>query len=375
MRLTLEEMKTLVATLLGQTTIAGSISAAADLISGLCMKCGKIVVQNSDFRESIDSFFNGDDIEIGGFIEEYFQHMVSPISYDNTGANTLAPHYPDYAPVAYSYPVEGLNFPITLSRVEFKRYFNTAEEAAAFMALRLKSHSDAQRIYRNELKRGLLGYMAGRCIDAIDDATTYAVSTAFAAGAYVKNTSPAANGIVVKAIAASNTKTWAQLVSEGTIIVLDLCETLSLPVDSATGEAFIKAIKEDVEKASRPSNENTLNGVIAQPEPGNLVLVLKEGIMPSLEVDTYAGAFHRDDLNTGVRQLVVKDFGSVQSPNGNDADDVIAMLVDERGLRLHLDQLQSDEQVNAEGHFATVYTYTSYTPYISPNTFVKVYRA
>lgn len=372
MQLTLDELKQLVASQLSATTIAGSFSSVVDFISGLQMKCAMIKNQPSNFRETIEDYFNGDDLPVGGYIEEYFQHMVAPISYDNTGANTLVPHYPDYAPASYSYPIEGLNFPITLSRVEFQRYFNSVEEASAFMAMRLKSHADAQRIYKSELKRGLLGYMALRCVNANEGAATFATSTAYAAGAFVKTTG--AWGIVVKAIANTNTKTWAQLVAEGTIVVLDLVASVTAPVDSATGEAFIKAIKEDVEKASRPSSDHTLNGVIAQPDRDDLVLVLKEGVMPSLEVDTYAGAFHRDDLNTGVKQLVVKDFGEWTSTGGTDiGSEVLAMLVDARGLKIHLNGVQTDEQINAEGHFATIFTYLSYTPYISPNTFVKVY--
>ena len=97
--------------------------------------------------------------------------------------------------------------------------------------------------------------------------------------------------------------------------------------------------------------------------------------MPSLEVDTMAGAFHRDDLDTGLRQIVVDDFGGwTDSADGHLLDDeIIGIVLDERGAKLHLAEIQTDEQINAEGHFYTIFTYSRYVPYVSPYTYIKVY--
>ena len=375
MKLTLEEVKQVVLTMFGNTNIADSTFASVvDSITNLTMKCAKMVINESNFSHSIDDHFNGDDLPIGGFIEEYFQSMVAPIAYDPTGANTLAPHYPESSPVFFSYPLEALNFPITVRKVEYKQYFTDAESASRYIATLLKKHSDAQRIYRYAKKKALLGFFAKKAIDAWDNAITFATATAYGVGTYL--TDGSLIGVVVKAIPASPAvATLSAAVTAGMVAVLALVEDVSAPIDTATGEAFIKQVKSDVEKTERPSSANNLMGAIIQPERSNLLLVLKEGVMPSLEVDTYAGAFHRDDLDTGLRQIVVDDWGGWSDSNGNDLDDdVLGILLDERGAKLHLGEVTADEQLNAEGHFYTIFTYSRYVPYISPYTFIKIYR-
>lgn len=377
MKLTLEELKSTILTMFGATHIADStFQNVVDDISGLVMKCAKMVINESNFSHTIDDHFNGDDLPIGGFIEEYFNDMVAPISYDPDGTNTLQPHYPTKMPAYYSYPLEGLNFPITIRKVEYQQFFTDAENAARYIANLLKKHSDAQRIYRFGKKKALLGYFAMRVIDAKKTSTLFAAATAYSQGTYMKkDAEETAWGVVVKDIPRSGgPSSFDDAVSDGYISVLGVVETVAMPTDTASGEAFIKKVKADVEKAERPSNANNLAGAIIQPERSNMLLVLREGVMPSLEVDTMAGAFHREDLNTGLRQIVVDDFGGWADSTDVDLDDaVVGIVLDERGAKLHLAEIQTDEQINAEGHFYTIYTYSRYVPYISPYTYIKVY--
>ena len=375
MKLILEEVKSVVLAMFGNTSIAtATFSAVADLITGLTMKCAKIVINESNFSHSIDDHFNGDDLPLGGFIEEYFQNMVVPISYDNTGANTLVPHYPEKAPVFYSYPLEGLNFPISVRKVEYRQFFTDAENASRYIATLLKKHSDAQKIYRFAKKKALLGYFAKLAIDSYEGATTFVASTAYNEGTYLKDASKVA--VAVKEIKVADALADLDAaIAGGFAVVSNIMVEVTAPTDTATGEAFIKQVKSDVEKAERPSSANNLVGAVIQPEKDNLLLVLPEGISPSLEVDTYAGAFHRDDLDTGLRQIVVDDFGGWTTANSDSVDtDVLGIILDERGAKLHLAELTSDEQLNAEGHFYTIFTYSRYVPYISPYTFIKVYK-
>lgn len=376
MKLTLEELKTTILAMFSNTNIATStFQNVVDDISGLVMKCAKMVINESNFSHTIDDHFNGDDLPIGGFIEEYFNDMVAPISYDPDGTNTLQPHYPTKMPAYYSYPLEGLNFPITIRKVEYKQFFTDAENAARYIANLLKKHSDAQRIYRFGKKKALLGYFAKRAIDAKEGAAAFAVNTAYQQGSYLTD---GANewGVVIKDIPSTGgPASFDDAVDGGYISILGIVEAVAVPTDTASGEAFIKKVKADVEKSERPSNANNLAGAIIQPERSNMLLVLREGVMPSLEVDTMAGAFHREDLDTGLKQIVVDDFGGwVDSANGFQLDDyVVGIVLDERGAKLHLAEIQTDEQINAEGHFYTIYTYSRYVPYISPYTYIKVY--
>ena len=377
MKLTLEELKNTILTMFGATHIADStFQNVVDEISGLTMKCAKMVINESNFSHTIDDHFNGDDLPIGGFIEEYFNDMVAPISYDPDGTNTLQPHYPTKMPAYYSYPLEGLNFPITIRKVEYQQFFTDAENAARYIANLLKKHSDAQRIYRFGKKKALLGYFAKLAIDAKGNAGTFAANTAYQQGTYLQRSDAVEWGVVIKDIPATGGPTsWGDALNGGYIVLLGVVEEVAVPTDTASGEAFIKKVKADVEKAERPSNANNLAGAIIQPERSNMLLVLREGVMPSLEVDTMAGAFHRDDLDTGLKQIVVDGFGGWNEDAGGYLldDYVIGMVLDERGAKLHLAEIQTDEQINAEGHFYTIFTYSRYVPYISPYTYIKVY--
>ena len=125
-------------------------------------------------------------------------------------------------------------------------------------------------------------------------------------------------------------------------------------------------LKEDVEKASDVSEGHSLNGNSLGATEG-LRLIIKQGVMPSLEVDTMAGAFQLDKLALPVQVIVVKDFGSC-------SDNVYGMLVDVRGMRLHNTFNATYENLNGDGAFLNIFRHTEDTAYISRNCFVKFYK-
>ena len=98
-----------------------------------------------------------------------------------------------------------------------------------------------------------------------------------------------------------------------------------------------------------------------------LVLVVKQGVIPSLEADTWAGAFNREMLALPAQVIVVKDFGSCD-------DKVYGVLVDSRGMRLHNTYNATRENLNGDGDFLNVFRHTEDTAYISRNCFVKFYK-
>ena len=95
-------------------------------------------------------------------------------------------------------------------------------------------------------------------------------------------------------------------------------------------------------------------------------LIVKQGVIPALEVETYAGAFHSEDLAIPADIVVVKDFGSAD-------DKYYAVLMDERGMRLHNTYNATREQPNGDGDFLNIFRHTEDTAHVSRNTFVKVF--
>ena len=142
---------------------------------------------------------------------------------------------------------------------------------------------------------------------------------------------------------------------------------IAKPVDDTTGEAFIEQVLEDAEVASDFSEGRSLNGnTLGASLEAGLVLVMKQGIMPSLKVQTLAGAFNRDDLAMPAEIVVVPDFGDAD-------DDIYAVLVDRRIMRLHNTYRAVRENMNGQGDFLNMFYHTENTAHISRNAFVKVY--
>ena len=157
-------------------------------------------------------------------------------------------------------------------------------------------------------------------------------------------------------------------VNDGAIINLKFVTTIAQPTDTASGEAFIKQLKSDVEIASDESEGYSLNGNTIGAVDDSLYLIVKQGVMPSLEVDTQAGAFHADKVALPAKHIVVKDFGD------NDTG-VFAMLVDVRGLKLHPGYRAVRDFENGYNDFISYFLHNEFTAFISRNTFVKIYKS
>lgn len=177
---------------------------------------------------------------------------------------------------------------------------------------------------------------------------------------------PTAYGILVKAYASNAASNWADAVAKGYIIVLDLITSIAAPTDTTTSNAFIKQIKKDVERANDLSEGFSLNGNTIGAVQG-LTLILKQGVIPELEVESFAGAFNRADLAVPANIVVVKDFGTADA-------DFYALLIDSRGMRLHNTYRAMRDNANGEGDFLNLFDHTEDTAYLSRNSFVKAYK-
>ena len=369
-KLSYTQLKTFVASVITDATLSNaSFVETRDNIVGLLDKIGKIVTLDTVFQIDKLAMFDGEYLSFGKTIEEWQEDLIMPVDYDADGSTALAPHDPTYRPVFYSYTNGKKTIPTTIRYNNIERAVHFEAQFIEIVAMNTKRLDDSMAVYRYGLKRQILGNLMGLCSTAMGTTTTFTTGTKYEVGTYVRSASSGQNiqkAVVVKEVPATNSDNWATNVANGYLIVLDLVTEIAPPTTTETGEAFIKQVKKDVEIAKDLSEGYSLNGNSLGATEG-LVLIVKQGIIPELEVDTYAGAFNRGDLDTQVEQVIVKDFGNANA-------DYFAILMDRRGARLHDTFRGSYENLNGQGAFMNVYRHIETTSYISRNTFIKVYK-
>lgn len=367
--LTYDELHTIVASVVDAAKLSnGSFVATRDNTAGLLDKIGKIVTLDTVYAIDKLSMFDGEYLSFGKTIEEWSEDLILPDDYDSTGASTLAPHDPSYRPAFYSYTLGRKTIATTIRYNDLERAVHFEGQLAELLAMKVKRLSDSMAVYRYGVKREMLAKFIGFAEAAMSSSNaTFATATAYTVGTYLKDSNtPTAFGVVFKAIPASPAiADWDTAVAGGYIIPLDLVQAIAVPVDDSTGEAFIEQVKKDVEIASDLNDGHSLNGNALGATEG-LVLIIKQGVMPNIEVQTLAGAFHDNRLALPAEVVVVKDFGS-------DSSDAYAVLMDRRGMRLHNTYNATFSQENGEGAFQNIFRHTEDTGYISRNIFFKVY--
>lgn len=366
-KFSIAETKALVDSIVTELKLSNdTFNVTRDNIVGLVDKIGKIVTLDSYLAIDKLAEFEGEYLSFGKTIEEWQQDLIQVSAYDPDGAGALAPHNPTYRPPFYSYTLGRKVIKSTLRNNDIERAVHFEGQLAEIVSMQMKRIQDSMAQYRYAVKREMLAKFIQLVEDAYDTskATEYAISTKFVEGTQLYTTGKF--GVVVKEIAASNTKTWAQLVADGNIIEYNLVSKLAKPVDTSTGEAFIKALKECLEQANDLSEGNSLNGNTLGAIEG-LVLVVRQGILPSLDVDTMAGAFHLDKVSLPADVITLRDFGSASS-------DVYAVLMDKRAMRLHNTYRATRENLNGDGDFLNIFEHTEDTAWISRNAFIHVFK-
>ena len=374
-KLSIAQLKAVVATYVNGNNISvESFEETRANSVGLLDTLGKIYTNWQNYGDKLD-IFDGEDLSFGKTIEEWAQDLILPVDFDSTGATTLAPHESTYRPVSFSYTLGKKTIPQTIRNNDIERAVHNIAQFEDIISGKTKAMYDSETLFRYALKRQALGILMTRCDYAMDSTNadvTLANTSASISGAHDVNEVFAITGsgiyVLVKPIASGAGLTGATAISGGYLIKYDLVTEIAQPTTDVTGEAFIKQVLADVEVASDVSEGHSLNGntLGGNPEAG-LVLVMKQGIMPSLKVDTLAGAFHKDELALPAEIKVIPDFG--------DADaDLYAMLVDRRIMRLHNTYRAVRENQNGQGDFLNMFYHTENTAHISRNCFVKVYK-
>lgn len=148
--------------------------------------------------------------------------------------------------------------------------------------------------------------------------------------------------------------------------IASLTTAIAKPTDTATGEAFIKAVKACVEVASDMNNGNLAQHTAAAAP--SLTLYIMQGVMPSIEVDTMAGAFNEAKLAIPATVKTVLDFGTA-SDSG-----VYAILVDNRAIKLHDDILTVTSDYEGRMDQDNFYRHQKQTGFISKYGYIHVFK-
>lgn len=350
-----------------------SFNVTRDNTVELLDKVGKIGTIDTVFTIDKLADFDGEYLSFGKTIEEWYEDLILPTDYDSTGANALAPNDPTYRPVYYSYTVGRKVIKTTIRNNDIERAVHNTGELVTIVAMKSKRMSDSMAQYRYGLKREMLARFIDLCKEEMGQGSgtpaTFAANTAYSTvNTLLKDANtPTAYGILVKKYASNAATNWADAVAKGYIIVLDLISTLAAPTDTTSSNDFIKQIKKDVEKADDISEGHSLNGNTIGAVAG-LTLIVKQGIIPELEVESFAGAINRADLAVPAKIVVVKDFGTADSK-------FYAVLMDSRAMRLHNTYRAMRDNENGEGDFLNLFDHTEDTAYLSRNAFVKCYKS
>lgn len=368
-KLSLPELKSFTASIVTAAKVSNSsFSVTRDNIVGLVDKIGKLVTLDTAYQIDKLAEFDGEFLSFGKNIEEYQQDLILPQSYDSSGSGALSPNDPTYRPNFYSYTIGRKVIKTTLRNDNIERAVHFLEQFIEITALQVKRIGDSMAAYRYEVKREMLARfcdLVQACYDA--SVAVFVTATAYTEGTLLKdNATPTAWGIVVKAIPSSPAvANWAAAVSGGYIIPYSLVSEIAKPVDSSTGEAFIMEVKKVVEKAGDLSEGNSLNGNTLGAVEG-LTLIVKQGVIPVLDVETLAGAFHLDKVSMPAKVVVLRDFGTADS-------DIYAVLMDSRAMRLHRTYQATRENMNGDGDFLNIFEHTEDTAWISRNAFIHLF--
>ena len=374
-KLSIAQLKSVVATYVNGNNISvDSFTETRDNSVKLLDVLGKIYTNWQNYSDKL-AIFDGEDLSFGKTIEEWAQDLILVENFDASGSGALSPHESTYRPVSFSYTLGKKTIPQTIRNNDIERAVHNIGQFEDIITGKTKAMYDSETLFRYALKRQALGVLMTRCDYAMTSSN--ADRTIATAGTTISNdmdvnellyiTGNTKMYVVVKPIAA-NALTGTTAISGGYVIPLDLVTKIAMPNDDTTGEAFIKQVLEDVEVASDVSEGHSLNGntLGGNPEAG-LVLVIKQGIMPSLKVDTIAGAFHKDELALPAEIIVIPDFGNADS-------DLYAALVDRRIVRVHNTYRAVRENQNGQGDFLNMFYHTENTAHVSRNCFVKVYK-
>lgn len=353
-------------------------SPSKEEITGLMDKIAKSIYIDGLFNDKLPEL-DAENIEYGEAIEEFYQGLVPAMDFNDNESNAssaedaLKPYRPTFDQVCYSERLPRKKFKTTVDYNKFVEACQNAATAEELTNLVIKRLYDSFAAWRYEMKRNTLGTFAAKAVTANAGTTYTKNSTVIKAGViykestkfYIakKNFSAAVNKDLSDL--AGNDANYPYTVSEVTPSVV---QELAAPTDESSSEALITAIKMAVEDADDISEGTSLAGSTIGAQNG-LVLYVKKGIMPVVEVQALAGAIQVEKLSIPATVKVIKDFGP-DAPAG-----LWGLLVDPRGVKVHNNYRAVRLDENGDGDYVNYTLHNQDTAFVSNHTFVKAFIA
>ena len=309
-KMTIEGLKTFVKTYVDKTKQAGAWVSSTDNLLKLQDKVGKQITLDGSFQDRLPEL-SGDSLPLGKTIEEWFIDLTLPTDFDATGKDNDSPAYPSVEDVAYCYTLGRKKIKTSEPYDNVERAALTPEDAASMTGKIMERLQNSESLYEYNLKKQLLANMVDK--------------------------------------AAGNAK------------------VVALPNTTENAENAIIALKEAVEDASFAHEGDSLTNTALIGASPELVLYVKKGFMPSVEVKAFAGAFQKEELAIPCTIKVVDDIPCTDTK-------VWGVMVDPRGIKLHTGYKAMRSHENADGDFINYVLHTEFTGFISKYTFVRVFK-
>ena len=313
MALTLETLKTAAATYVDAAKqLQANFVKETDEFTKCVCKIGKMATLYLPIADKLPEL-SGDNLPYGETIEEFMVNdfLPSPYTYTDQAGRTNAKRA-TFDQAVYSYPLAQQKFELGVSRTQFQRVALGERSFTDLVSYTLSTLDSSTNAWNYASKRQLIGNMATEAAKK-----------------------PA------------------------------LVDSIAKPINTETGEAFIKRVKELVEIA-KDMNDHNLAGHACGSAP-SLKLYVKQGVMPSLETDVMAGCFQMDKLAVPAEIKTVLDFGNADAS-------IYAILVDERAIKLHDDINKVTTDYTAGDDQDNFYRLLKQTGFISKYAFVHVFK-
>lgn len=325
-KLTLTGLATLVAAYVDkelQLIEAEDYELDRESFSGLLVKVGKQIMQDSTFTDRL-SEFDSEELPFGTTIEEYFINLLMPTDHDPSGSNAMAPDDPNFEDAVYTKQLPRKTFKQTVRDNVYEKAMLSQADLSSVISNVVKRLKDSQIVYKYNVKRQLLGNLAD-----------------FAVAAQADNAN------------------------------LTIVHKHAVPNDNASGESFIKLIKSRVTQLALMQTETNNMGNVLAVAPSLMLYINVDKateLVPSIDVDTLAGAFNKDKVEIPIEVKQLENFGTMEED-----ENVYAILLDPRGVALHPHRPNYKTQDNGEGEFINLFAHETYIGYLSKFTNVNVF--
>ncbi len=318
-KMTLTELAKFTASYVDAAKQAGAWKVTTDNYLGLVDKIGKQITIEGDFEDDLPEL-NGDDLPFGRTIEEYMIDLIMPVSKDDgvSESDVWDTYKPSVQDACYSYTLGKKKIAVVEEYNDVERAALGASEASNFTASLFNKFESSYTNARLDVKERLLG-------NAIEKLPTSCV------------------------------------------------ETLASPVDTETGEAFLLSVKKALEIAKKRNEGNCISSTLIGGSR-ELILAVKKGIIPEIEINTLMGAMHDEygKFGVDVKLKVVDSFGT--DTTGTEVN-AYAFLFDARGIKLHNSYNAVRSQESANKDKVLFVRHYEDTGFISKHTYMHAWKA